>query len=517
VSAPRLGLLIVVLTAVTAVLAFTKDVPFLGDPYEIRAAFEDSSGIRAGSPVRIAGVQVGEVTDVAHTSPGSRTVTLTMSVADRGRPVHADATAKIRPRIFLEGNFYVELSPGSPGAPELGEGEALPVEQTANPVQLDEVLQALRGDTRAALQRTLTELGETQAAGGGRAFNRSLRYQADAYRYSAIVSEALLGERPGDLARLLREGGTVAAALDRSPRRLRSLVADLATTAGALADRQADLRAAVDELPETLRAGLPALAAVNAALPDVRRFARAARPGIRSTGPTARALLPLLRDLRGLVGDDELRGLSRDLRRATPPLADVTAESPAVLEQLRRAASCVEEVLVPWGDARVPDAAHPATGPVFNELPKSFSGLAGESRSFDANGQVFKILAAGGTTTYDLGGGRLYPGPPGLRTNPPADRTRPPLRPDVACETQEPPDLATVPGPGPRVVPIDPADPAVLTRTARARAVAAAFAEADLRAVGDDATEVRPDALATPGLVASLPRLSPTLEEGRAR
>ena len=508
----RVGLAIVVLMVVATFLAFTKDVPFVGDPYEIRAAFLDSSGIRAGSPVRIAGVQVGEVTEVEHTSPGSRTVTLTMAIEDGGRPVHADATATIRPRIFLEGNFYVELQPGTPDAPALEEGESIPVERTANPVQLDEVLKALRSDTRADLRRTLIELGETQAAGGGRAFNRSLEYQADAFRYSALASEALLGERPGDLGRLLREGATVAAALDRSPRRLRSLVTDLNTTAGALADREADLRAAVDELPDTLRAGLPTLAAVNAALPDVRRFARAARPGIRSTGPTADALLPLLRDLRGLVGEDELRGLSRDLRRATPPLAELNEASIGLLEQLRLAASCVDEVLVPWGDRRVPDAAHPATGPVSNELPKAFTGLAGESRSHDANGPVFKILAPGGTTTYDLGGGRFYPGPPGLRTNPPADTTRPPLRPDVPCETQEAPDLATNPGPGPRVVPIDASSPAVLERTESARRIAAEEAEDDLCRSGDDTTRVL-DELTTPELIRSLPGLADDVDE----
>ena len=33
-----------------------------------------------------------------------------------GLPIHADATAKIRARIFLEGNFYVDLSPGTPDA-----------------------------------------------------------------------------------------------------------------------------------------------------------------------------------------------------------------------------------------------------------------------------------------------------------------------------------------------------------------------------------------------------------------
>ena len=32
-----------------------------------------------------------------------------MEIDDKGLPIHKDATLKIRPRIFLEGNFFVDL------------------------------------------------------------------------------------------------------------------------------------------------------------------------------------------------------------------------------------------------------------------------------------------------------------------------------------------------------------------------------------------------------------------------
>ena len=38
-----------------------------------------------------------------------------ITVGKAGRPIHDDARAKIRPRIFLEGNFFVDLEPGTPG------------------------------------------------------------------------------------------------------------------------------------------------------------------------------------------------------------------------------------------------------------------------------------------------------------------------------------------------------------------------------------------------------------------
>ena len=45
---------------------------------------------------------------------------MTMRIDDKGQPIHKDATATIRPRIFLEGNFFVDLHPGTPSSPKLG-------------------------------------------------------------------------------------------------------------------------------------------------------------------------------------------------------------------------------------------------------------------------------------------------------------------------------------------------------------------------------------------------------------
>ena len=496
----KLGLILVVVIAIATFLGFTKNIPFVNEPYTIKAAFRDTSGLKSGSPVRIAGVEVGEVREVRHTSPGASSATVTMSILDGGRPVHEDATARIRPRIFLEGNFYVDIAPGTPSGDEMDEGDIIPDTRTSNPVQVDEVLKALKSDTRTDLQNIFQSLGETQEAGGGEAFNRSLEYQPDAYYFSAIVSEALLGERDA-LVRWMRDGATVAEAIDANPERLKSLVTDFNRTVAALADREGALREAVGELPVTLRTALPAYRDLNAAFPNVRRFAAAARPGVRSTGPAVDALLPLLRQLRGLVGRDELRGLSRDLRAATPSLARLARESVPLLEQLRLTASCTNEVLVPWGDLEVPDETHPPSGPVHQEFGKSMPGLAGESRSFDANGQWFKVLGSGGAETFDLGGGLFGTSlNPIIGVNPPPDESRPPLRPDVACETQEVPDLRTIPGGGPRKVPIDPGDPRVVERLEGAREVAIALLRAQLAEAGDTTTtvldsELTPDAV----------------------
>ncbi len=449
-SPAAVGLLVVVVAAIGTFLGFTKDIPFVNEPYEVRAAFRDGSGLKKGSPVRIAGVEVGKVTAVKHTSAGAQSVTATLALKNKGRPIHRDAVAKIKPRIFLEGNFYVDLQPGTPQAREMPEKGIIPATRTSNPVQVGEVLSMLTSDTRRDLKNTLKGLGEAQKAGAGRAFNAVLDEQGEALKYSAIVNEALLGESPGDLARFIRESGVVFGALDANPEQLRNLITDFNTTAAALADREADLRRAVGELPGTLREALPTFTALNETFPGVRRFARESLPAIRSSGPAIDATIPLVRQLRGLVSRGELRGLTRDLRAATPDLTSLAVETVPVLEEARKVTSCTANILVPTGNDRVKDEMFPPSGPAHTEFGKSMPNLAGESRSGDANTQWFKVLGGGGVETLDLGGNLLATATnPVVGVNPPPVRDRPPLRADEPCEPQERPDLDSRPASAP--------------------------------------------------------------------
>ena len=150
-------LVALVVIAILVFLGFTKDIPFTR-PYQVKAVFRSSNSLRLDSPVRIAGVEVGKVAAVDAQEGGDGAV-VTMSIDESGLPLHADATAKIRPRIFLEGNFFVDLQPGTPGAPELDDGATIAVTQTATPVQLDQVLGALQADSREDLRDVLEGLG----------------------------------------------------------------------------------------------------------------------------------------------------------------------------------------------------------------------------------------------------------------------------------------------------------------------------------------------------------------------
>src|SRR4029079_7569470 len=119
------GLVAVALTVFAFYLGFSKSLPFSGHGYEIEGVFSNAQQIRVKSPVRVAGVNVGKVTAVDHLvtdGKGQQAAVVKMELTDDALPIKQDATMQLRPRLFLEGNLFVDLHPGSPSAPDLGSG-----------------------------------------------------------------------------------------------------------------------------------------------------------------------------------------------------------------------------------------------------------------------------------------------------------------------------------------------------------------------------------------------------------
>ena len=57
-----IGAIVVVLVILGIWLAFTKELPFQSPGYQLKAAFSNAVNISEKAPVRIAGVNVGQVT-----------------------------------------------------------------------------------------------------------------------------------------------------------------------------------------------------------------------------------------------------------------------------------------------------------------------------------------------------------------------------------------------------------------------------------------------------------------------
>ena len=457
------GLIAIVVVLILTFLGFTKDIPFTR-PYELNAVFQSSNGVRQNSPVRIAGVEVGKVKRI-EAQDGTDNTVVTMSIEDHGLPLHEDATAKIRPRIFLEGNFFVDLQPGTPGARELDDGETIKVTQTATPVQLDQVLTALQSDSRQDLRDVLEGLGTALNSEPSRADDRDADPSArgetaaesfnDAYddigpaeRAQSQVNEAFLGVEPEqDLGRLITGAARTAAGLVRNETQLQELVSNFNTTMAALASEETNLRASIRELAPTLENANGALASLNEAFPPTRAFAREILPGVRETAATIDASFPWIEQARGLMRQSELRGLAEDLSPATRDLAQLTDDAIELLPQTDLASKCASRVVLPTGDVVIRDEF--TTGREnYKDFFYAMVGLAGEGQNFDGNGGYVRFQTGGGSQQVSLGQGSAgtppqfgsLPTPP-LGNRPFYPGKIPPYRPDQPCYRQKLPDL----------------------------------------------------------------------------
>jgi len=259
-------------------LAFTGHVPFTSYGYELKATFSNGVNISTNSPVRIAGVDVGKVVEVERDGDAT---TVTFTVEGKGRPVHDDAFAAIRPRIFLEGNFFVDLSPGSPSAPEMSSGATIPTSHTSTWVQIDQVLTALQSPVRADLSRLLESYGttlthkpsaaedrgqapEVRGKTAAEAINGALKYGGDAGRYGAEVTNALLGTEPRDLSRMVAGAGRAFGALAHNEEDLKGLIVNFDTFTGALAAKSSSLSSTIERLGPTLQSAHSSLVSPTA-------------------------------------------------------------------------------------------------------------------------------------------------------------------------------------------------------------------------------------------------------------
>ena len=462
-SPVAIGVITLVIILIGTYLGFTKDIPFT-TPYQVKATFESANSIRAGSPVRIAGVNVGKVAKVEASEDSDASV-VTLSLNKQALPIHEDATAKIRPRIFLEGNFFVDLRPGSPGAPELDDGGVIKVTQTASPVQLDEVLTSLQSDTRQDLKDVLdglaTALNRKPTAADDRDADKSARGETgaesfnDAYvdipeseRSTAQVFEAFLGQEPGkDLSRLIDGTARTTGALIRNEEQLKDLITNFNITTAAFASESSNLQSTIRLLAPTLESANGAFASLNAAFPPTRAFAREILPGVRETPATIEASFPWVEQTRKLVGPSELGGLVKELSPATRDLARLTDAAIDLLPQTTLTSRCANKVLLPAGDLVVKDEFE--TGAEnYKEFFWGLTALAGEGQNFDGNGMYVRFQPGGGSQAVSMGQAGVGSGellgnnvavPLGNRPFYPGKR--PPYRPDVPCHTNKLPNL----------------------------------------------------------------------------
>jgi phospholipid/cholesterol/gamma-HCH transport system substrate-binding protein len=460
------AIIFILILTIGPYLAFTKHIPFTSYGYEVKATFSNSANIALNSPVRIAGVDVGKVIS---TSRDGNATTVTFTVEESGRPIHDDAFAAIRPRIFLEGNFFVELDPGSPSAPEMPSGGTIPITRTSTAVQLDEVLTALQSPVRADLGRLLygygtalvhvpsaaedlTQLPEVKGKTGAEALNGAFRYGGDAGRYSAQVTNAFLGTEQRDLSRLVASSGRAFGAFASRQEDLKGLIDNFNVFTGALAAQATNLSTTIHLLAPTLKVAHSSLVSLNRTLPPLRTYAIELRPAVAELPALISSSKPFIAQALPALSGKEGGGIAKLLAESTPGLAEAAqAGNEVTVPQINRLSLCTTKVMVPTGNQVINDRFSTG-GPNYREFLYNLVNFAGMAQNFDGNGPYARA---------QVGGGPVLVGEPNPKGNPdtlsdkinyantiedpigtqPQLGGKPPLKPSVRCDTNPVPDV----------------------------------------------------------------------------
>jgi virulence factor Mce-like protein len=134
-----------------------QPVPFLHG-YRVQAVFSDADGIPTAADVRVAGIVVGKVTNIAHDPnyPGETVVTMDISDS-RANPIYSNGFAKVRPKTLL-GEKYIDLSIGNQQGEAIADNGMLPESQATKDVSNDEIFNAFDATTRDQQKQVLADL-----------------------------------------------------------------------------------------------------------------------------------------------------------------------------------------------------------------------------------------------------------------------------------------------------------------------------------------------------------------------
>jgi phospholipid/cholesterol/gamma-HCH transport system substrate-binding protein len=123
----KVGIFVAIGVAILMSMVFSlKELKYAQQKYTIKLRFDFANGIEIAAPVRLAGVQLGEVKDIqiAYDDKANKTVVDLYVWLDKKAKVEKDAEAFIN-TLGLIGEKYVEIIPGTPGCEAIRPGEML--------------------------------------------------------------------------------------------------------------------------------------------------------------------------------------------------------------------------------------------------------------------------------------------------------------------------------------------------------------------------------------------------------
>jgi phospholipid/cholesterol/gamma-HCH transport system substrate-binding protein len=319
------------------------------------AEFRDVSPLLVGNDVKLHGVTVGSVASIAEANGIAR---VALDLGPDALPLHQDATAKVRP-VSLLGERYMDLDTGSTDAPLLKTGGVIPVAQTGQNTDLDQVLNTFDDKTGQSLAAFVSVIGGG-LEGNGANLDGAVKALAPAMTQTDQFVKVLKNQN-AELNSLVDSLTPVAQSLaEDNGRTLDGLVNSTTSLLNTTSTNVAALNDTLQELPSSLQAARSTLGNladtadnVTPVLRDIRpttdnltdishelsKFSDSADPALDKLAPVLDKGTKLLR---------ELRPVAHELRAAGPHLVDTSRGLRPVVEQLDRNSGDVLNFIRYW-------------------------------------------------------------------------------------------------------------------------------------------------------------------------
>ena len=215
----------------------------------VTAYFRNTTGMYVGDRVMILGVEVGRITTI---EPDGERVRVEFDY-DNEYDVPADAKAAVVAPTLVTGR-YIQLAPAYSGGPTLSDGDEIPLDRTAVPVEFDEIKKQVvklsedAGRTPehpdGSLNRFVSSTAHT-LDGTGSALHDSLTHLSDAATTLNASGEDLFGTVEN-----LQKFTTALAASDQQ---IRAFSGELANVSGLLNANRTELDALLSSMLTTFQ------------------------------------------------------------------------------------------------------------------------------------------------------------------------------------------------------------------------------------------------------------------------
>ncbi|HEV7918851.1 MAG TPA: MlaD family protein [Solirubrobacterales bacterium] len=181
------------------------------DGYKIRALFKNSSQVAIGADVRVAGANVGIVKRIFVGRDNKASIVLGITDPAFQR-FYSDAKCRVKLQSLI-GERSIDCEPGTPTKPELPQDPTDPTRRllsddaTASPVDVDQILNAMREPERERFRIIMGELGVT-LAGRGQDLNEVIKNFSPTFKEIDDILK-ILARQNKNLERLAVDGDQV--------------------------------------------------------------------------------------------------------------------------------------------------------------------------------------------------------------------------------------------------------------------------------------------------------------------